>query len=408
MQRRIFCRQVALATAAAAVAPGVVLSAAAPGGTTDNSDAGLDPALRRDWLRRWEEHIVAELHNRYCDKEAGEELGWLVSPFLNGFYYGFLATRDARWLERLVDWTDSCLKRAVKEPDGFAGWPKGAAGGGQPNGYEADSLLGEAMLLRPVVLAAAEIQRVPELKSRWDDKARGYIKFAEEIFQKWELRDCWREVKSGGLWVVPAFGIDPKTGKWSTGYEQRKSTGFSNPDNKQNHIARWLLAMSDVTQRPVYRERASQWFALMKSRMRLRDAKYYSWYYWEPAGPWDYDSDGSPRHWVGVHPNGGYYQIDVEGIVAAFEHGLVFDKTDIDRLVVTNRDFMWNQRVSGARFQSIDGSKPDPRWKDSPGLLWTALVPYDITLRKIFLANNQPDAWAGLIATPWFLSLGKH
>ena len=27
-------------------------------------------------------------------KETGEELGWLVSPFLNGFYYGYMATRD--------------------------------------------------------------------------------------------------------------------------------------------------------------------------------------------------------------------------------------------------------------------------------------------------------------------------
>lgn len=144
----------------------------------------------------------------------------------------------------------------------------------------------------------------------------------------------------------------------------------------------------------------------MKSRMRLRGGgKYFVWNYWDPAGPWDYKPDGSPKHWVGVHPNGGYYAIDVEGIVTAQEHGLVFGKEDLQRLIATNRDFMWNQQVQGARFQRIDGGKPDPRWKDSPGVLWTALTPHDDLLRKVFEANHKPDSWGGLATTPWYLAL---
>ena len=96
--------------------------------------------------------------------------------------------------------------------------------------------------------------------------------------------------------------------------------------------------------------------------------------------------------------------IDVEGIVTAFEHGLVFDKTDLQRLIATNRDFMWNQKVEGAAFQRIDGGRPDARWKNSPGVLWTALVPHDPTLRRLFLANHKPDSWGGIATTPWFLA----
>jgi hypothetical protein len=369
---------------------------------TSDGDAGW----REDWLARWKKNILGDSRNGYCDKETGEELGWLVSPFLNGFYYGFLATRDPQWLERLIDWTDRCVKRAVTEPDGCPGWPKGDGGGGESREFSADSLLGEAMLLRPVVLAAAEIRKNPGLQSKWGEKAQSYLSLAGRIFQKWDSRDCWREVKHGGVWVVPAYGIDSQTGKWSASYESRKTTGFSNPDNKQNHIACWLLAMYDVTREQVYRERASKWFELMKSRMKLReDDKYFVWNYWEPAGPWDYQATGSPKHWVGVHPNGGYYGIDVEGIVAGFEHGLVFNKSDIDRLIATNRDFMWNQQISGARFQRIDGGPPDPRWKNSPGVLWTALLPYDATLRRLFISNHNPEDWGGLSSTPWFLSL---
>lgn len=366
----------------------------------------IDGASARSWQARWERNIIDDSHkNRYCDTELGEELGWLVSPFLEGFYYGYRATGDAKWVGMLIDWTDACVRRGVKEPDGFVGWPKI----GDPTaGFNADSMLGEAMMLRPVVLMSAEILNRAALKARWESKAHAYLDLAGQVFQKWDSRGAWRESNPGGLWVVQYFGIDSATGRWTKGYAERRTAGFSNPDNKENHIARWLIAMYDVTGRAVCRERAQQWWQLMKSRMRTRDdGKYFVWNYWEPAGPWDYRPDGSPKHWIGVHPNGGYYDIDVEGIVAAFQHGLVFGRDDINRLIATNRDFMWNQRVQGAKFQRIDGGPPDSRWKESPGVLWTALIPYDETLRRIFVANHQPDSWGGLGSTPWFLDLAS-
>jgi len=114
----------------------------------------IDTAQGKDWLARWEKNITGDARNRYCDKQVGEELGWLVSPFLNGFYYGYLATHDLNWIEMLIDWTDSCIRRGVREPDGFMGWPKSDGGGDASKEYSADSLLGEAMMLRPVVLMA--------------------------------------------------------------------------------------------------------------------------------------------------------------------------------------------------------------------------------------------------------------
>jgi hypothetical protein len=336
----------------------------------------------------------------------GEELGWLVSPFLEGFYQGYRATGDPQWVELLVDWTDACVRRALREPDDFLGWPKIGTGGLTEDTLYTDSLLGEAMMLRPVVLMAGEILRTPALAGKWGKTAQGYLDLAGKTFAKWDARGCWREVKDGGVWVVPAFGLDQKTSQWTPGYDQRNVTGFSNPANKQNLIARWLLALFDVTGRDIYRVRAEKWWRTMKSRLRTQQpGKYLVWNYWDPAGPWDYNPDGSTRHWVGVHPNGGYYTIDVEGMTAAFEHKLVFAQADIDRLIATNRDFMWNQKITGATFQSIDHHAPDPRWKNTPGVLWTALVPYDETLRKVFIANHDPAGWGGLGLTPWFLTL---
>jgi hypothetical protein len=405
MKRRAFLKRAVLATAGMASLSGKPFATAANHAAPDTTPAALDTALTRDWLARWEKNILGDARNRYCDRELGEEIGWLVSPFPNGFYYGYQATRDIKWVELLADWANSWIKRGVKEPDGFIGWPKSGSGGELADRLLTDSLLGEAMGLRSIVLMAEEIQKTPALKEKFGSRSQAWLKLAGEVFEKWDSRGCWREVKGGGLWIVPAFGIEAKNGGWTDGYARRATDGFSNPDNKQNHIARWLLAMHDVTKQPVYRERAEKWFRLMKSRMKTREGgKYFVWNYWDPAGPWDYKSDGTTRHWVGVHPNGGYYAIDVEGIVAAFEHGLVFTRDDVQRLIATNRDFMWNQQVKGANFQRIDGGEADSRWKDSPGVLWTALIPYDETLRKVFLENHNPASWGGLAATPWFLA----
>ena len=410
VSRRQFLAASAAQTAAlvAALGPwsGVLKAAAGPATT-----GFLEPGAAAEWLRRWENNIVRDARNRYCEKELAEELGWLVSPFLEGFYYGYLATGEVKWVEMLVDWADGWIRRGIREPDGFIGWPKPEAAGTEVdtlNAFDADSLLGEAMCLRVLVLMAGRMQKDEALKAKYSAQAAAYLKLAEATYEKWDVRGAWRETARGGIWVVLPFGLDRATNRWTEGYATRHAPGhgFSHPNNKANHDARWHLAMYDVTGKAVYRERAEKWFRLLKSRLKTRDGgKYFVWNYWEPGGPWDYKPNGAPKHWVGVHPNGGYYEIDVRGIVDAFEHQIVFTREDIDRLIATNRDYMWNQKVQGAEFRRIDGEPPVDNWKKTPGVLWSALLPYDATLREVFAANHNPGSWGGLSATPWYLSL---
>jgi hypothetical protein len=373
----------------------------------------VDPSLARRWIDKWEPYILASAKaSKSPDREMGAQLGWIVSPPVNGFYDQYLLTKDPKWIDLLVNWTDRWTARGVKEPDGYIGWPKddGANTPAVPGLYT-DNLLGEAMALKPAVLMAAAINADPALKAKYGNKADAYLALAEKTFQKWDARGCWREIAAGGgggVWVVPTFGIDKPTNTWTEAYARKGIDGVTWPCNIQNHIAQWMLALHEATGKPIYRERAEKWWKVQKSRLQLRDGKYYVWNYWEPAGPWDYKPDGKPKHWIGVHANGGYYAIDVATMVLAYEHGLVFDKTDIDRLIATNRDFMWNQKIEGAAFQRIDGGKPDPRWKDTPGVAWEALAPYDATLRRVFEANFKPDSWAGISGTPAYLYHMQH
>jgi hypothetical protein len=345
----------------------------------------MGEAKFNDCLTRWQRNILGDARNRYCDKALGEDIGWLMTPFMEGFYYGYMATKDPRWVDMLVDWTDSWVKRAVKEPDGCLGWPRPEAAGTKVDNlddFNADSMLGEAMVLRPAVLLAHEILKTPALKRKYAAKAQSYLKLSEQIYEKWDRRGGWRETQHGGIIsLVLPYGIDGKSGKWTASYATRNapSHGFSHPDNKANLVARWLLAMSDATGKPLYKERAEKWFKLMKSRMKLKASGAYEiWNYWQPAGPWDYKPDGSPKHWIGVHPNPGYYQVDTAGIVDAYEHGVVFSREDIDRLIAT--------ALAEKRY-------------------WDALVPYSAEIQKKFEESLKPDSWGGLSATPRYLML---
>jgi hypothetical protein len=350
----------------------------------DGSLATRDPARIESWKQRWQQNIVNEARARYCDTQMGEEIGWLISPLLNGFYYGYLATQDPQWVDRLIDCTDSWIKRGVIEPDGFVGWPKvGAAGTDVDdlNSYFADSLLGEAMALRPVVLMAAAIHQDPALKARYGGKADSYIKLARSMFEKWDRRGAWRPTDGGTITVVLPFGINPKTGTWTDGFGERGALDrdFSHPDNKANMVASWLLAMFDATGDSAYRDRAEKWFRIMKSRMIVGSSGAYRiWNYWEPAGEWDYRRNGAPKHWVGGHTNVGYYAIDVDAIVEAYQHGVVFTRDDIRRLIMT----------------ALAESR-----------LWPALAPYDTTIQRQVEGSMNPDEWAGLVLVPWYLSL---
>jgi hypothetical protein len=246
---------------------------------------------------------------------------------------------------------------------------------------DTDSLLGEAMALRAIVWASTAIRSDPRLAERHERRAEDYLKLSRDTFDKWERRGAWRRAGQGEISIVVPFGIDAATGGWTDG-EKRKfdlDAGFSHPANKANAVAMWLLAMAEATGDSRYRERAFAWFTLMKARLRTNsDGAYEIWNYWEPAGPWDYNGTSRPKHWIGIHPNPGYYEIDVRAMVYAHQNGGVFSDDDIARLVRT--------ALSTKR-------------------MWAALAPFESEIRKEFEARLDPGHWVGLTLTPWYLSL---
>src|ERR1035437_5677694 len=75
----------------------------------------MDDATQKDWLARWDKQISGESKGyRTCDRAVGEDIAWTMVPMMDGFYNGYMATGNTKYVDMLVDWTDSLLKRAVK------------------------------------------------------------------------------------------------------------------------------------------------------------------------------------------------------------------------------------------------------------------------------------------------------
>ena len=321
--------------------------------------APLPLATWQGWLSLWDENIVGEYSWELNVIPTGfaayggmaENLDWQLAPVLTGFCYGYMATADTKYVDMMVTCVDEMIGLAVIEPDGYPGWPAPDPDNQAPYTsatYNADSLLGEAAMLRPVVLLAYQMTTNPALKAKYGAKGQSYIQLAEQVYTKWVSRGGWRDTAGGGMMtVILPYGMDPTNSYWID-YDTRNNpgNGFSHPENKANEVALWMLAMWDVTGNPEYKIRAQKWFTLLKSRMTLQGGANPDgvgnliWNYWQPAGPWDYVDYSSPnptdpKLWVGVHPNNGYYQIDTQCIVAAFEHGLVFTEADITPLITS-------------------------------------------------------------------------
>lgn len=340
------------------------------------------------WFSEWERNVESTEKNSYCNKETGEEIGWILSHELWAYYWAYAASGELKWITKLTKCADALTRRAIIEPDGFPGWPKlGAAATtvDRLDIYNSDSLLGEAMAFRPIVLISKEILATPALKESYGVRAQGYIDLSKRLFEKWSQRGAWRSTADGGtISVVLPFGIGPQASDWTEGYGRRNDlhVGFSHPSNKATLVAGWLVAMFDATGDPIYMEKAAGWFRLLKARMTLQnDNAYNLWNYWQPSGAWDYNDFGQPKHWIGVHPNAAYYDIDVSGVVLAYEHHVVFDKGDIDRLIAT----------------AID----DKRY-------WRALSPYNDAILREVEKNVVPNDWDGLVSVPWCLALERR
>jgi len=339
------------------------------------------------------DQLYEKMSNNPAFKEnaRGEGFCWHARSGMDQFIENYELTKNTAWLDAGVRYYDWLISKMEAGPDGYKGWVG-------PYMYDAkywiDSHVGDAILLNGILDFSVLVWEDKNLKARYGDKAKAYAEIAKKhLIEKNDKRGTWREDGPIGAYVSYEKYMEPGNLKeWKYGSEVIKS-GLSHPFNKQADMGQVCLRIYQITGEKFYRDRAEKIFLRMKRQLQLTD-NHYEWNYWEPFGPWDIDPvKKETRHWVGINPSAGYQSREVGQMVDAFHTGIVFDETDIQRLINTHLEVMWNKDTKKPGFTNSYIAHGENKPTEKPtGTLWTSLLDFNQTIRDLYATRfNEND-----------------
>jgi len=324
----------------------------------------------------------------HVKNDKGEGFCWHARVGMDSYLDNYMITKNTEWLDAGVKYYDFLIGKMDIGPDGYKGWIGEYM---YDNKYWIDSHVGDAILLSAMLDFSDYVLSNKDLKNKYKDKAMKYVEIAKrDLIEKCDKRGTWKEDGPIGGYTSYSQYMEPGNLKeWKYGKEVIKS-GLSHPFNKQNDMGLVCLRLFRITHDKFYHDRAEKIFLRMKRQLQLND-NHYEWNYWEPLGIWDYDANKkSLNHWVGINPSAGYQSREVGQMVDAYHNGIVFDETDIKRLINTHLYVMWNKdKVKPAFTNSNVAHQSDQRQKEKKptGTLWTALLDFDQTIRELYEAE---------------------
>jgi hypothetical protein len=330
--------------------------------------------------------VLANPHLRTTG--TGEGFAWHAASQAEVYLDAYEVSKDARWLEAAEQHYEMYLSKLQKDPDGYEGWI------GDPISEEGaelstDALVGDAILLAPLVRFAALVKADPALSPRFGAVADRYIALATRIgWEKWNRRGCYYQDAAGwGSYHTYGRLIDLKNNRWV----DAPSRVISDNLNKHYRMGIVLLRLWQVTGRPEYKDRVMRLFGRAKTMWRyFPDEDRIVWNFWMPHGPYDIEGR-APKSWVGVHPDRpGYQAGEVAMFVEVYDAGLVFDADDLRRMIRTNL-WMYND----GNWRSADGTS-------KAGTLWSALARFDDRLRDLHLNELRAGRGAAMIHRDYF------
>jgi hypothetical protein len=338
------------------------------------------------------QQIMRDVNRNIPQNGAGEQFGWGISYYAGGFVQGYQRTKDIAWLDGAQKLSEYCVEKMLTGPDGYKGWIGDDLSG---RGTWADNHVGDAIIVAPMLSFAEVVLKDPGLKKKYGEAARKYVELAKrDLFEKWDKRGTWKEDRAWGCyvdWGMVSSKAHPDVWKKDTG------PCIAEPFNKNNHMGVCALRLFRITGEEKWRDRAFKIFAYTKSRFQLVDEdgfSYYVWNYWEAFGPESVDlAKKDTRHWMNVHPGRPYAAGEIGQMVEAYNTGVVFDKTDIERFINTNLKVMWNGDKAKPHFSNSnwklpmplgpDGKSLPPEVNSSAAQLWTGLSQFSQEVRDL-------------------------
>jgi hypothetical protein len=318
--------------------------------------------------------------------DSGEAFCWHARVYMSQLWRGYGRTKDTAWLDWNLKYFDFLVSRMLTGPDGYKGWIGTYM---YDSSVWADSHVGDALLAEGMLEFAEAVLQDPGLRDKYGAAAERYLKLARvDVFEKWDARGTWHEDGAVGAYNTWNQFADPGNKNWRVD-SKIKNALLTHPFNKQNDMGILALRLYRITGEERFRRRAEQVFAYQKSRFQYFD-NHCVWNYWEPFGAWDLNLEKrAARHWIGVHPYRNYQEREVAQMVEAYHSGIVFDKADIERILRTNLEMMWNGDRANPKFRNSDVTRPGyveaapMKGEGRAGALWPALGDFSQTVRDL-------------------------
>ena len=328
------------------------------------------------------QRVMANGHLRVEGQVTGEQFCWHAAHAADSFVDAYLASKDPAWLDQGAAYFDWLLSLMAMAPDGYRGFIG-------PYIYDeqfwCDVHVGDAILINPMLRFAEVVLADDALKKTHGLRAQRYVQLAErDLIEKWDQRGTWHDDGPQGSYRAWDRYLTPNDlSTWHPSSDAK--AGLSLPFNKQMDMGIAALRLYRITGQERYRQRAERIFQLFKSRLQFF-AGGYTWNYWEPLGAWDIDrQEGRIRHWVNVHPTRNYQAREVAFVAEAYHTGQVFTRADIERIIHTNLENMWNGDMEKPRWRNAGlGDKWAPQAEGRAGALWSALADFDARARQLY------------------------
>lgn len=308
-----------------------------------------------------------------------ENLCWGEAYSQNAILDLFEVARDTILLDEMVKRVNGMIgtmwdvppesvpcNRAVYR-DGFLGWGSAYY---DDNKFYQEYMVHDGMIIYPVLRFIRHVYKDSSLYSVYGGRANAYLQTIEaNIIKKWYVN--WNGT----------------TGQ--SGLELEHWGSFKHlPHNQYLIFAAALLVLLDIKDDPhytaadpvlpeFYLEKSAEMCSFFKSYLVYRpDKDCYFWGYWGTysSGVEDFSH--------------GY--MDILAVWEAFQHSVVFTRTDLDRFANTFTEAIWNGNMESPFISgSVDGSSTDNQGYFS--WIWTSLCKFDFRVWEVVNSYHEKN-----------------
>ena len=320
---------------------------------------------------------------------GGEPFAWHATNNADLFVKGYRVWKDTAWLNWGIKYFEFLQSRMHPGPDGYIGL---IGPNFREDGLWNNEVISDALVANLLLEFSELVLNDPLLKKDYAGKAEEYVAFCKKhMIEKWDTRHLWYEVGEYGGYLFGSDFVKPNEfSRWVADDKIQREPGLSIQYNIANCLGITNLRLYRITGSSFYRDKAEKLFFRLKSNIQFFN-DHYVWNYWSPFYEKDIDFEhNKPNHWVNVHPyRPGYQAIEVSQIVEAYHTGVVFDSTDIQRIINTNLGVMWNKSTTHPEFIISTGQQPDPSNRNEEnaiagrGMLWSSLADFSPTVLEL-------------------------